>query len=133
MLGQFEDASEQDLNVNLGQIRAEIWTLQEHSAKWTNYDLEGKVNHRKSAIEGEDRRLDCLRRENDQVAMSLQRSKNEFEAANVELSSLRTQREQQVEDNDFTRNAIANENRTMREEQSELMMELESHRVLGEA
>ena len=93
------------------QVCAEIWMLQERSAKWTNHlqELEGAVYYRQSMIDGEDRRLDELRGENKQLAMNLQQTKTDLETANAELEGLRKARGQQVEDNDFTRAASLEE------------------------
>ena len=96
-------------------MEAEVWALQEHSAKWTIHlqNLEGRVVGKTSEVEGVDRRLDHLRRESEQVSASLYRGKQECEDTVAELNSLRRKRAQQVEDNDFTMRAISEERQAM--------------------
>ena len=48
--GQFEDAGEEQMELDLGRRQAEVWDLRERSAKWTIHlqQLEGKVSEKAS-------------------------------------------------------------------------------------
>ena len=133
--GQFEDAGEEHPINDLAQMEAEVWALQERSAKWTIHlqSLEGRVAGKTSEVEGQFRRLDHLRRESDQVSASLHRDKQECEDTVAELNALRRKRTQQVEDNDFTMRAISEERQAMLDEQSALKASLEQLRKQKEA
>ena len=128
--GQFEDAGQMHPKDDLGRMEAEVWSLQERSAKWTIYlqNLEGKVSGRIGEVQDVERRLDTLRRESMQVTASLSKDKQECENAAAELETLKKKRQKQVEDNDFTMRAISEEKQAMLDEQAELESELDQLR-----
>ena len=115
-----------DLTRRLVATRQELWTLQERSAKWKDHlkDLEGAVNFRSTLIDGEERRLDQLKANREEVTESLGQIQEEYQRTSAELETLRSSRLQQVHDNDFTRAAILEETQMLRDEQSEVEKEL---------
>lgn len=109
-----------DMARRLEQSRRELWTLQERSAKWTSHlkDLEGAVNFRTTLIDGEERKLDQLKVDKEELTESLQKIQDEYKKTAADLKALRSSRIQQVRDNDFTRTAILEETQMLKDQQS---------------
>ena len=131
--GKEDEQAEAD--IHLGKARAELWVLQEQSAKWTTHlqTLEGAISYRTNMLDGEEAKLEKLKQENDELMNTLHQMKNDYAVSSTELSTLRKARIQQVEDNDFTRQAIVEESRQMQEERRQLLQDVETLRVSKEA
>ena len=115
-----------DVANRLEESRKELWGLQERSAKWQGHlkDLENAVKFRASLLDGEERKLDQVKVDKEELVDSLEQIRGEHNRASAELQTLRDSRIQQVEDNDFTRNAILEETRMLREEQATVERDL---------